>query len=291
MEPATPPPPGADNFITSPPGELQREVEREIELLMTDDAVVGERLDELLANEETATPPPAGAGTTPPPLRRRVRTLSPTQRVRQSYLRREQRHDPARAEQNARIAQQDLARRRAKRAAVAAERRTLAADTLLERTLDASGSVITANSMRLRTLPAGPAREKAREDVKADIARYVHVDQETLAGCVSDYTAATAVGMRVCGACGLRDPMDGCSQEVDLTTLGTNHWLRVEPEAYERMQSLPEFTLLRRTESGYEGVAAHRTLLHNTHEIDGAVFHVVPEAVHADGVTVSVHAD
>ena len=61
MEPATPPPPGADDFLTSPPGEFEREVEREIQLLMTDDAVVGERLDEQF-NEEmarSATPPPA----------------------------------------------------------------------------------------------------------------------------------------------------------------------------------------------------------------------------------------
>ena len=85
----------------------------------------------------------------------------------------------------------------------------MAAELLLEKVHDASGSVITANSMRLRTLPDGPERDVAREDVKRDIERYVHVPLETRARCVADYTAdANDVGMHVCGACGLRDPKD-----------------------------------------------------------------------------------
>ena len=101
-----------------------------------------------------------------------------------------------------------------------------AAGALLERVHDASGSVITANSMRLRTLADGPDREVARQDVKRDIARYVHVLLATRASCVSDYVAATEIEeQHVCGACGLRDPSDRCEHAVDLTELTSGHWL------------------------------------------------------------------
>ena len=133
----------------------------------------------------------------------------------------------------------DKERKRKLRASSRAERTEVAASMLLERVHDASGSVITANSMRLRTLPDGPAREVARGDVKHDIARYVHVPIETKASCVSDYVDATEIKEQsICAACGLRDPADRCDLAVDLTELVSDHWLEVGPEALERMRAL-----------------------------------------------------
>ena len=43
-----------------------------------------------------------------------------------------------------------------------------------------------ANSRRLRTVPNGPEREKARRDVAADIERYVEVPVQAKAKCVAD---------------------------------------------------------------------------------------------------------
>ena len=93
-----------------PPGEFEREVEREIQLLMTDDAVVGERLDEQF-NEETATPPPAAKAALfylvkyvtkdSLELHDALSVLCDAQRARNSFLQdqRQRVRDPARAEQ------------------------------------------------------------------------------------------------------------------------------------------------------------------------------------------------
>ena len=128
-----------------------------------------------------------------PPLvrRRRSRSLSPQQQQRKRDYDRERnrrhRADPEHAAVVAAATEADKERKRKLRASSRAERTEVAASMLLERVHDASGSVITANSMRLPTLLDGPARQVAREDVKRDIARYVHVPLETKASCVSDY--------------------------------------------------------------------------------------------------------
>ena len=97
-------------------------------------------------------------------------------------------------------------RRRSKSAERAVKRVAEAELRTLEWVHDASGSVITANSRRLRTLPPGDARDVARRDVAADIDRFVDFDVAAKAECVRDYRAHEEPEMKVCGACGLRDP-------------------------------------------------------------------------------------
>ena len=151
---------------------------------------------------------------------------------------------------------------------------------LLARPHSASGSLITANSMRLRTLPKGAARDVARRDTLGDIHKYAGFPVEAKAACVVDYEARADVEMRVCAACGLRDPFDECGLELSLQEVSAEHWLRVGPEAHARMRALPAFELLKLdAQGGYEKVAATRELLHTLTEVDGEVYHVVPEAV------------
>ena len=45
--------------------------------------------------------------------------------------------------------------------------------------------------------------------------------------CIRDFAARADVRMRVCGACGLRDPGDACEREVVLAELSSEHWLHV----------------------------------------------------------------
>ena len=46
--------------------------------------------------------------------------------------------------------------------------------------------------------------------------------------CIRDFAARADVQrMRVCGACGLRDPGDACEREVVLAELSSEHWLHV----------------------------------------------------------------
>ena len=119
------------------------------------------------------------------------------------------------AEQREHNARMDRERRRA----AATARRDDAVDKTLEWLHDASGSTITANSRRLRTLGDGDERARARRDVAADIGRYAEVPLETKAACVRDYAARDAPAMRVCGGCGLRDPREayGDVQQVPAT--------------------------------------------------------------------------
>ena len=97
---------------------------------------------------------------------------------------------------------------------------------ILESAHAGSGSAITANSRRLRTLlPNSAAFAVAKDDVKADIARYASVSFEDRARCSDDYRARMNVEMRVCACCGLRDPSDQCKVEVGLQDISSEHWL------------------------------------------------------------------
>jgi len=158
----------------------------------------GDILDELmgLGGEELLTPPPAGAGggasssrtPTPPPPRRgpgRPRSAEPGRRSRTP-------------EQRAHNALMD----RHRRATKTAERVAEAELRTLEWVHDASGSAITANSRRLRTLPPGDARDQAKSDV-AVLDRFVNVDLESRA-----VTSSGCVG--VWFACGRRVTSSGC---------------------------------------------------------------------------------
>ena len=164
--------------------------------------------------------------------------------------------------------------------------------------LDSSGSLITANSQRLRTLDDGPAKEIARDDVSLDISRYVEVSLEDKADCTRDYAADALPEMQVCGACGLRDPTMRY-EFVQLSSLGPDHWLRVCKDAYTRLQKQPALKLLRHvrrvervgteemdaadsslhSEAHYQQVTVPQELFYNLTEIDGDVFHIIPEAL------------
>ena len=128
---------------------------------------------------------------------------------------------PAQHEHNA--AQARLRRQRA-----AADRDDDKENKIREALHDASGSTITANSRRLRTLPEGPERDVAKRDVEDDIARYVEVPIETKAKCVTDYGARErrAINLHcVCGGCGVhrvvrkaRLPPVSCRRPAGLST-------------------------------------------------------------------------
>ena len=125
---------------------------------------------------------------------------SRTRRLRMEAQRR-RRSNPAVAEKQ-RIADQDRHRRKA-----AENLRDASADAMLEHLHSCSGSLITANSRRLRTLPRGtPEHERAKADTAVDIEANAHVPIEVKAECAIAYDQHSRVKMCVCGACGLRDP-------------------------------------------------------------------------------------
>ena len=154
-------------------------------------------------------------------------------------------------------------------------------ETLLLRVHDSSGSVITANSRRLRTLRNNPdALAICERDVEIDIAKYAHVSVETKARCVNAYAQTADVKMFVCGACGLRDPFDKCEKEVEFSNILGDHWLRVEHEAYTRLKDSPEMDLLRPcSNGGYETVRVPRTDLHHIVKCGEHAYHAIEEAV------------
>jgi hypothetical protein len=154
-------------------------------------------------------------------------------------------------------------------------------EQLLARVHDSSGSTITANSRRMRTLPKDSDEfEEARRDTKADILNFGHVSIETKAECVDRFAEMAAVPMHVCGACGVRDPFDPCKVLVDLHQLSSDHWLEVGQDAYTRLKELPDMQLLRTgTNGGYETVSIPRTDLHSLVEVGQQAYHVVPEAL------------
>ena len=157
-------------------------------------------------------------------------------------------------------------------------------ETLLLRVHDSSGSVITANSRRLRTLRNhSNALAQCRRDVENDIAKYAHVSVETKARCVDAYAERADVKMSVCGACGLRDPFDKCGKEVEFNKITGDHWLRVGQEAYTRLKDSPDMDLLRPCSNGrYETVRVPRTDLHHIVKFGEHAYHAIEEAVTID---------
>ena len=159
-------------------------------------------------------------------------------------------------------------------------------ETLLLRVHDSSGSVVTANSRRLRTLRNNPAAlAQCQCDVEKDIAKYAHVSIETKARCVDAYAETADVKMFVCGACGLRDPFDKCEKEVEFSNIIGDHWLLVEQEAYTRLKDSPGMDLLRPCSigvGGYEKVCVPRTDLHHIVKCGEHAYHAIEEAVTSD---------
>ena len=131
-------------------------------------------LEDFLGGGDMLTPPPAlAAREQPPPLprarprARQKRVRTPLQQQANQEITRRLRADPAYAAEVARQREENSQRMAADRARKRAEKTEVAADLLLEKVHDASGSVITANSMRLRTLPDGPERDVARKALAA----------------------------------------------------------------------------------------------------------------------------
>ena len=116
--------------------------------------------------------------------------------------------------------------------------------------------------------------------VKADILKYTHVTLEAKAECVHRYATMADVKMHVCGTCGIRDIFDPYSREVVLSDVNDEHWLIAGKEAYSRLTTCDELHLLKPDNSGgYEVIHVKRSLLHSVVEVDGRVYHVVPESI------------
>jgi hypothetical protein len=154
-------------------------------------------------------------------------------------------------------------------------------ESLLLRVHDSSGSVITANSRRLRTLRDHPAAmAQCRLDVMEDIRKYAHVSLETKARCVKCFAQRADVLMRVCGACGIRDPFDTCEKKVEFGQIKSDHWLCAKQDAYDRLMRCQEIPLLAPgPNGGYDTVRVTRMHFHNLFAIGDNAFHVIPEAV------------
>ena len=105
------------------------------------------------------------------------------------------------------------------------------------------------------------------------------------ASCVYDYVERDNVKMRVCGACGLRDPFDPCVKKINLNKVNAEHWLHLDTEAETRLRDLRPFTLAKvGADGGIEEVVVQRAMLHNMARVadnGGALhtYHVVPEAL------------
>ena len=76
---------------------------------------------------------------------------------------------------------------------------------------DCSGASMHELASLIQHMRDGPEKEQLRNLIEADIERYVHVPLEAKARCVRDYVKheQAAANMKVCAACGLRDPTEG----------------------------------------------------------------------------------
>ena len=135
-----------------------------------------------------------------------------TQQQRESKQRRLQ--DPT---YRARYAEQRRLRR------LRAQRNPSAQDMLGEMH-ECSGAMITANSRRLRYLTGDPeAYRVAKEHTIADINRCARVPLEVKACCTRAFLEQEHVEMKVCGACGLRNPDEQYKRSRPLTGLPSDH--------------------------------------------------------------------
>jgi hypothetical protein len=124
------------------------------------------------------------------------------------------------------------------------------------------------------------ALEQCRIDVKEDIIKFAHVSMEDKARCVDRFAARADLQMRVCGACGIRDPFDTCDKVADFQKITGDHWLRVGKEAYARLKQCPDIDLMRPdANGGYAIISIPRKDLHHVYEVDDNAYHCIPEAV------------
>jgi hypothetical protein len=152
-----------------------------------------------------------------------------------------------------------------------------------------SGAVITSNSRRLsRLLPeleAGDKREfeASVASVADDIDQFAHLSIEDCARVVARFEAcaARATDMKVCGACGLRDPEASYTHSPPLGELEDEHWLRIDIDAAEWLHGQPHKVLYGHTD-GTEVEVALQDVLTITY-LNDCLFHVVPEALDHGG--------
>ena len=145
---------------------------------------------------------------------------------------------------------------------------------------DCSGASMHELASLIQHMREGPEKEQLRDLIEADIERYVHVPLEAKARCVRDYVKReqAAANMKVCAACGLRDPTESYeSRNLRDLNLCADHWLHPGAGALARLRATRPMQLYR------AGVAAdtapdvvvRRELLYNLSAFDGRDFHLV----------------
>ena len=90
-----------------------------------------------------------------------------------------------------------------------------------------TGARFHADSRLFDQCPVGTAhRARAEEEAERDIKDFAGVGAATNERCRRKFFKATRLKMRVCGACGSRDPRS--EYEVkELTAVGPAHWVRI----------------------------------------------------------------
>jgi len=172
--------------------------------------------------------------------RERRAAESPASKRRNSVKKRERRAAESPASRQARLASVKAATRRhrqssiaenqhmraehRRQAAVVAEARCARRDATHNDAFEhlvwlhsCSGSLGVMNARRLSHLKhagAWAALEIARQDVLADAEQHISLSTLDMAQCVSDFSDVNNVDMKVCDACGTRDPDDPYSREV-----------------------------------------------------------------------------
>ena len=192
----------------------------------------------------------------------------------------------AKARQDAAILERDRATDAAsKRQQRLANRHDKTADDLLFE-LHASGAAFhTANSRHLHffDLESGEYKQIS-SDVAKDLNTYARVGLHDQAECVRRYADRAKIKMKVCAACGLRDPEKVYKDCGRLQDLRPDHWMCVPEEPLARLDSMPPIELCKRGADGtFETVRVRRRDLLNLHEFEGKCYHVVPEAVYDNG--------
>ena len=150
---------------------------------------------------------------------------------------------------------------------------------------------------------AGCLHDAAVAGVRDDIRRYGTVTPRDVARMVGGFMAAETEhdALRVCAACGVRDPRLKYHHEGAITELAANHWMRA-PLQFVRRLAAVQFDLYVREGDGFRTVVATRLDLHHvccaSAGDDGGVtmesgaaaaacggnwFHAVRAAIQADG--------
>ena len=86
--------------------------------------------------------------------------------------------------------------------------------------------------------------------------------------------------MRVCGACGVRDPSGPCTKQVVLERLSYDHWLCAGEATRRRLSARPPLRLLKAdgSEESVDEVELHN-LKRMPDDESGCWYHIVPEAL------------